>query len=97
MKKFLLVLLIAVIACNDVVDTIDLDDAEFRNIFQKIGDFFKGLWDKVKGVVNKLKNLGVWDSIVKAAKTVGKLAAKALCNKFDSSGKCSDIVDKFIK
>ena len=97
MRKFLLVLLIAVIACNDVVDTIDLDDAELRNIFQKIGDTFKKLWDKVKGVVNKLKSLGVWDSIVNAAKTVGKLAAKALCNKYDSSGKCGDIVDKIIK
>ena len=96
MKKFLLVLLIAVIACNDVVETIDLDDAEL-NIFKKIGNFFKGLWEKVKGVVNKLKSWGVWDAIVKAAKTVGKLAAKALCNKYDSSGKCGDIVDKFIK
>ena len=96
MRKFLLVLLIAVIACNDV-DTLDFDDAEFRNIFQKIGDFFGNLWNKVKGVVQKLKDWGVWDSIVKAAKTVGKLAAKALCNKYDSSGKCGDIVDKFIK
>ena len=96
MKKFLLVLLIAVIACNDVVETIDLDDVEL-NIFTAIGNFFKGLWEKVKGVVNKLKSWGVWDAIVKAAKTVGKLAAKALCNKYDSSGKCGDIVDKFIK
>ena len=96
MRKFLLVLLIAVIACNDVVETIDLDDVEL-NIFTAIGNFFKGLWDKVKGVVEKLKSWGVWDAVVKAAKTVGKLAAKALCNRFDSSGKCSDIVDKFIK
>ena len=96
MRKFLLVLLIAVIACNDVVETIDLDDAEL-NIFKKIGGFFKKLWEKVKGVVNKLKSWGVWDAVVNAAKTVGKFAAKALCNRFDSSGKCSDIVDKFIK
>ena len=96
MRKFLLVLLIAVIACNDVVETIDLDDVEL-NIFTAIGNFFKGLWDKVRGVVDKLKSWGVWDAVVNAAKTVGKFAAKALCNRFDSSGKCSDIVDKFIK
>ena len=96
MRKFLLVLLIAVIACNDVVDTLDFEDAEL-NIFKSIGKFFSNLWSKVKGVVQKLKNWGVWDGIVKAAKTVGKLAAKALCNKYDSSGKCGYIVDKFIK
>ena len=96
MRKFLLVLLIAVIACNDVVDTLDFEDAEL-NIFKSIGNFFKNLWNKVKGVVQKLKDWGVWDAIVQAAKTLGKFAAKALCNKYDSSGKCGDIVDKFIK
>ena len=96
MRKFLLVLLIAVIACNDVVDTLDFEDAEL-NIFKSIGKFFSNLWSKVKGVVQKLKDWGVWDAIVQAAKTLGKFAAKALCNKYDSSGKCGDIVDKFIK
>jgi len=109
MRKLLAILLIATIACNGLVETFeslnedmifdyfDLDkEAVELGIFSKIGNFFKKLWNKVKGVVNWLKEKGVWDQIVSVAKTVGKYAAKALCKKFSKSDKCGDIVDKFL-
>ena len=109
MRKLLAILLIATIACNGLVETfesfnedmifdyfeLDKEAVELgiKDFFGKIGGFFKGLWKKVKGVVNWLKKKGVWDKIKSLAKTAGKYAAKALCTEYAKSDKCGDIVD----
>ena len=109
MRKLLAILLIATIACNGLVETIEsfnedmifdyfeLDkEAVELNIFSKIGKVFKNVWSKVKGVVKWLKKKGLWSKIVSIAKTVGKIAAKQFCEKYAKTSKCSDIVDKFL-
>ena len=96
MRKLLAILLIAVIACNGFVETFESLELDNEAVELGLFDWLKWLWNKVKGVVNWLKEKGVWDQIVSVAKTVGKYAAKALCKKFSKSDKCGDIVDKFL-
>ena len=109
MRKLLAILLIATIACNGFVETIEslnedmifdyfeLDkEAVELNIFSGIGNIFNKIWKTVKGVVKWLKKKGLWDKIVSIAKTVGKIAAKQFCEKYAKTSKCSDIVDKFL-
>ena len=101
MRKLLAILLIATIACNGLAETFednifDYLDLDKEAIELGFFDFLGKLWNKVKGVVDWLKQKGWWDTIVKVAKTVGKYAAKKLCEKYAKSSKCGDIVDKFL-
>ena len=63
MKKFLAILLIAIIACT----TVEQEQA------------FQGFIDKVKELYNKLKEMGVIDALVNALRTYGKPIAKKIC------------------
>ena len=96
MRKLLAILLIAVIACNGFVETFESLELDNEAVELGLFDWLKWLWNKVKGVVNWLKEKGVWEQIKSVAKTLGKVAAKALCKKFSKSDKCGDIVDKFL-
>ena len=139
MKKFLLILIIAVIACveveekvqkedklkvifHDFLDSIDFEDPNiveliFDNLVKKIKELVesgilkgKELFDKVKKVIEKgkdifedlkdqisngvdlLKEKGVWNKLVEAAKTGGKIGATALCSTYLTPVVCAPLV-----
>jgi hypothetical protein len=84
MKKFLVILLIAVIACEAVQQDIDLESW--------IGD----LWDKLTGAVKKawdwLNSSGVMDQIKSLLWSAGKAAAIALCSTYFTPAVCSTVI-----
>ncbi len=96
MRKLLAILLIAVIACNGLLETFESLELDNEAIELGILDWFKKLWNKVKSVVDWLKKKGVWEDIKKIAKEVGRWAAKRLCEKYSKSSKCGDIIDNFL-
>ena len=91
MKKLLAILLIAFVACETVQD-IDLD-----SIWDKIKDAVTDAWDKltdkVKGVLNNLKEKGIYDLIKDKLVTYGKAAAIALCSPYLTPPVCEIAVD----
>ena len=142
MKKFLLILIIALIACaeieekvqkedelevifNKLLDSIDFDDPNivelqniFDNIINKIKEIVnkginkgKEIIDKVKEIINKgketyikikdeisngidfLKEKGLWDKLVDAAKTAGKMGAITLCSSYLTPVVCGPLVE----
>ena len=70
---------------DNIFDYLDLDKEAIELGFF---DFLGKLWNKVKGVVDWLKQKGWWDTIVNAA--------KKLCEKYAKSSKCGDIIDNFL-
>ena len=99
MRKLLALLLIAAIACTEVVDTEvvpDFENVELKNWFDGLKTGWNVLTNRVRNVVNWLKQKGYWDTIVKAAKTLGKMGAKALCAKYTSGDICAKIVDALL-
>ena len=71
---------------NELLDLLDLDVNSvelnwFTNIFKKVGNFFKGLWGKIKKGIEWLKKKGIWSTLMTIAKTAGRIAAcKPLVN-----------------
>ncbi len=85
MKKFLAILLIALIVCETVEEEIDMNSL-FKKIWKKIKNGFKKAW-------NWLKKKGILKIIWKVLKTAGKAAATALCSKFvEDASKCDTII-----
>ena len=84
MKKFLAILLIAVIVCQAVEDEIDMNS------------WWSNLWDKIKKAVKKawnwLKEKGILEKIKNALITAGKYAAMALCKKWFDADVCEGVI-----
>ena len=84
MKKFLAILLIAIIACMTVEEEMELNS------------WFSKLWDKIKNAVKKawnwLKEKGILDKIKNALVTAGKYAAIALCKKWFDAETCEGVI-----
>lgn len=99
MRKLLVFFLIAAIACTEVVDTEmvpDFDNVELKNWIDGLKKGWNALTNGVKNAIQWLKEKGLWDTIVKAAKTAGKIGAKALCAKYTSGDVCGQIVDAIL-
>ena len=93
MKKFLVILLIAVVACS----TISVADQEVD--LQKVPDWIKNGWAKLKSafkkVVTFLKDNGLWDPLVKVFAQYGKKFAKDMCMKaYDDEKFCDELVNQ---
>ena len=93
MKKFLVILLIAVVACS----TISVADQEVD--LQKVPDWIKNGWAKIKSafkkVVTFLKDNGLWDPLVKVFAQYGKKFAKDMCMKaYDDEKFCDELVNQ---
>ena len=108
MRKLLAILLNATIACNGLVETIEsfnkiLDYFELDkeaielDFLPAIGDFFKGIWDKIKSGIKLLDQKGLWGTVVHLAKTAGKKAAKAFCEDVGKIDGCENIVDSILE
>ena len=84
MKKFLVLLLIAVIACAAIEQDLDLQS------------WLSKVWKKLKGAVKKawdwLTSNGIMDKIKSILWSTGKSAAIALCSTYFTPSICSTII-----
>ena len=98
MKKFLLILLIALVASSTItLDTEDLNSIwdTLKDWADKIGDFVKKLSAKAMDAYNWLKDNGYWDQLVDLVKQYGKPYAVEFCvGLIKIEFVCSEIVDK---
>ena len=77
MKKFLAILLIAIIACSNV-SVIEEEEFDLEKTVQQI--------------ITELKNSGKWNEIMHLLKTVGKIAAYTLCKRYAPASACKIIL-----
>ena len=96
MKKFLAILLIAIVACSTVSV---VEEEEFD--LEKLPDWVKKGWSTLlktfEKVVKFLKESGLWDPLVKLLKDVGKVAAKELCLKVYDEEFCEELIGGLVK
>ena len=96
MKKFLAILLIAIVACSTVSV---VEEEEFD--LEKLPDWVKKGWSTLlktfKKVVQFLKDNGLWDPLVKLLKESGKVAAKELCLKVYDEEFCDELLGSLVK
>ena len=80
MKKFLAILLIAMIACSNV-SVVEEEEFKLEVVIQT-----------VQGAIQFLIKIGVWDLIMNFLKTHGKKFAYNLCVKYIKAGWCKAIL-----
>ena len=97
MKKFLAILLIAIVACStaSVIEEKEID-------LEKLPAWIKKGWSKVldsfKKVFQLLKQSGIWDRILSILKSAGRSAAQSLCLKLFDLELCDELINGvFIK
>ena len=99
MKKFLAVLLIAIVSCETVQD-LDLE-SWWTKIRDKVVNTVKSVWDTlrdvVKSAVNWLKENGYFDLLKNKIIEMGKTAATAWCSNYVSAELCSNAVEGVVK
>ena len=100
MKKFLLILLIAVAASVSV----EFDGTElngwFKKVIKKGWDWIKGVGDVLKKLINWLKSTGIWDKLVDLVEKYGAPKAISFCEEKAPQflkGMCKKAVDKVIE
>ena len=91
MKKFLAILLIAIVAC-ETVDNFDLE-----GLWKKIKNAVKSAWDKLSGAVKKainwLKDKGIYDLVKSKLIQLGKAAATTFCSAYLSPAVCAPAIE----
>ena len=94
MKKFLAILLIAIVACSSV-SVVEEEEYELE-----LPSWLKKGWSKVKEYIKKviimLKGSGYWDLIVDYLKTKGKEYAKKFCLKWYDEEFCDELIGDFL-
>ena len=87
MKKFLFVLLVAFIASTAV------EDVTVEGWWDDVVEAFKKIIEKVKGVIQWLKDNGYWDTLIELLKKYGKQKAIEFCvSLIHKEDICTDIV-----
>ena len=84
MKKFLVILLIAIIACEAIEQDLDLESW--------LSDIWKKLTGAVKKAWNWLKGNGILDKIKTILISAGKTAAIALCSTYFTPAVCTTVI-----
>ena len=91
MKKFLAILLIAIVACEAV------DDFDLEGLWKKIKKAVKSAWDKLSGAVKKavnwLKDKGIYDLVKDKLIKLGKAAATTFCSAYLSPAVCAPAIE----
>ena len=94
MKKFLIILLIAIVACS-TVSTVEEEEFDLEKI--NLPNWIKNGWSKIKETVKKvvqfLKDTGLWASILNFVKKQAIAAANKLCNKHFENGFCVELIN----
>ena len=78
-------------------DSVELIFEWFKNIFNKVKDFFKDAVGKVRETIDYLDKIGVMDQLISLAKTGTKSAVIALCSGYFSPAVCIPIVDAIFR
>ena len=87
MKKFLFVLLVAFIASTAV------EDVTVEGWWDDVVEAFKKIIEKVKSVIQWLKDNGYWDKLIELLKKYGKPKAIEFCvSLIHKEELCTDIV-----
>ena len=87
MKKFLFVLLFAVIATSAV------EDYNLEGVWDDIIAAIKKIIEKIKAIIQWLKDNGHWDALIELLKKYGKPKAVEFCVKLIHKEElCNDIV-----
>ena len=89
---------------KELLDLLDLDADSvelifewFKNIFNKVKDFFKDAVEKVRESVDYLDKIGVMDKLISLAKTGAKYGVNTLCSTYVSQEICTSIIDAVMK
>ena len=96
MRKFLVVLLIAAIACTEVAVTETVQDVEMKGFIRKVINGVKNVIGKVRGVVNWVKQTPIWPVVRQVGVQVGRKVLTGVCSKFVNPATCSGVVNRFI-
>ena len=105
MKKFLTILLLAIISCS-IVDELraqGIITAEDEVNLEGLPDFFKRLWEKIKAIwksipdkirkaINWLKEHGMWENLIDLIKKYGTKYATDFCDNYLDHDLCADVV-----
>ena len=108
MKKFLTILLLAVISCTLIEDlkAEGLFDERDDIALEALPDFLKRLWEKIKSIWNNipaaiqkvitfLKEHGYWETLIDLIQKYGTKYATDFCDNYLDHDLCADAV-KFI-
>ena len=97
MKKFLAILLIAIVACS----TVSVGEEGKKFNLDKLPDWIKKnlstLLKAFEKVVKFLRDSGLWDPIVKFLKEAGLVVPKELCLKVFDEEFCDELVGSPLK
>ena len=98
MKKFLLILLIAVAVSVKVeFDGTDLEN-KWKDFLEKVWEFIKTIPEKLKKLYEWLKEKGIWNDLIDMLEKYG--APKAIQFSAEKTGWgnfCKDLVERIIK
>ena len=94
MKKFLLILLIAIASSA----TIEFDGTYLQDwwsdLWEKVQNFIRNIPGYLKACYDYLVSIGAWEQIVEIVKKYGKPKAIELCtNYFGKKDLCTDIIN----
>ena len=90
MKKFLAILLIAIVACSTVPVEEEKEQEKVKNVLLK---FLKPL----KNVVQFLKDKGYWDQVVKFLKATGLVIPKDACVEVYDEETCDELLGSLLQ
>ena len=96
MRKFLVVLLIAAIACIEVAVTETVQDVEMKSFIRKVVDGVKNVIGHVRKAVNWVKQTPIWPVIRQVGVHVGRTVLTGVCSRFVNPATCQGVVNSFI-
>ena len=98
MKKFLLILLIAVAVSVKVeFDGTDLEN-KWKDFLEKVWEFIKTIPEKLKKLYEWLKEKGIWNDLIDMLEKYGAPKAIQFCAEKTGWGNfCKDLVERIIK
>ena len=93
MKKFLIILLLALATCSSIEAIEDIEFIDFPDWLVKGFNIIKDYFNKAKKWLQENK---LWDPIKEAAEKYGREYGMKACTKFLSEDPCKKIVDGII-
>ena len=93
MNKFLLILLIAIVAASTIENYDPELEGWWSDLWDKIKNFVKSLPSKLKALYQWLKDNGYWEKLVELVKKYGIPKGIEFCKNYLDEGLCTDLVN----